>query len=103
MRHSLPEIDSEVPSALWRLSEEGRRRCRTLADMLAEEAHVDLIVSSPEPKARETAEIIANRLGKPISIVDDLREHERARTGLLPGDEFKAAIARFFAEPDRLV
>ena len=47
------------------LSDEGRAQARAVADWLAPLAeHVDAVVASPVRRTRETAEIVAERLGK---------------------------------------
>ncbi len=103
IRHSLPQIDPSVPAALWNLSEEGRHRCHTLAEKLADEYDIDVIVSSAEPKAYETGCIIAKILGKPISTAEGLHEHQRKHIGLLAREEFDTRVAEFFVKSDQLV
>ena len=51
----------------------GRRDAERLADELAAEA-VAAIYSSPYPRAVQTVEPLARRLGIEIRLVDDLRE-----------------------------
>jgi len=55
------------------LSEAGRRDAERLADQLADET-VAAIYSSPYPRALQTVEPLARRLGTEITPVDDLRE-----------------------------
>jgi 2,3-bisphosphoglycerate-dependent phosphoglycerate mutase len=55
------------------LAGSGRRDAERLADELAAEA-VAAIYSSPYPRAVQTVEPLARRLGLEISLVDDLRE-----------------------------
>jgi broad specificity phosphatase PhoE len=55
------------------LAEAGRRDAERLADQLADEA-VDAIYSSPYPRAMQTVEPLARRVGAEISLIDDLRE-----------------------------
>ena len=43
VRHSSPEIDPDVPANRWRLSNEGRLLCASLADWLAGHA-VDSVI-----------------------------------------------------------
>jgi 2,3-bisphosphoglycerate-dependent phosphoglycerate mutase len=62
-----------------------------------------LVVSSPEPKARETAELLAERLGIELRESDGLREQERRSVGWLERAELEAGIRRLLAEPDRVV
>lgn len=102
VRHSEPEPSAELASALWPLSESGRRRCQALAREVAGHG-ADLLVASPQPKARQTALILGEVLGLPVELLPDLREHERAGVGWLPADEFRAGMRRFFAQPGERV
>lgn len=102
VRHSLPEIIPILPANQWRLSEAGRLRCRFLAKRLATH-HPDVIVASIEPKAVETARIVADLLGKPFETAEGLHEHDRSNVGLLGEERFEEAVAGFFKKPQRLV
>ena len=102
VRHSVPEIVSDAPARTWRLSAEGHRRCAGLAARLAPYAPV-AIVSSVEPKAAETAALVAAHLGLHATTQRGLHEHERERVGWLGHDAFQAAVAAFFARPDDLM
>lgn len=55
------------------LSEYGRRQARQLADELADEDFA-AIYASDLSRAHETAEIVGERLGLPVSLDPDLRE-----------------------------
>jgi broad specificity phosphatase PhoE len=55
------------------LSDYGREQARRLADDLADE-EFDAIYASDLARARETAEIVAERLGLPVTLEPDLRE-----------------------------
>ena len=57
------------------LSDFGRRQARRLADELADE-ELEAIYSSDLSRARETAEIVAERLGLPVVLDPDLREKD---------------------------
>ena len=80
VKHSLPEIDPSVPEKEWRLSCEGRWRARKLGERL-DRYKLDLVVSSIEPKAIETAEIASDCLKIPMEIVEGLHEHKRVNVG----------------------
>jgi|SRR5581483_8635968 len=56
------------------LSDYGRRQARQLAEELAAGAQLDAIYASDLVRARETAEIVAERLGLPVDLDPDLRE-----------------------------
>lgn len=102
VKHSLPEIDAAVPANEWHLSEKGRVRSRMLAEKLSR-YDLDLIVSSVEPKAVETAEIAARALKLSVEIVDGLHEHERGSVGFLAKERFEQSIGRFFSRPTELM
>lgn len=103
VRHSQPEITQGVPACEWRLSAEGRARCQPLAEEIAQRYAPVAIVSSDEPKAIETAALIARPLGLTAELRPDLREHEREAGPLLDARAFQAAIADLFARPEELV
>jgi len=103
VKHSLPEIVSDLPANQWRLSDTGRLRCKRLAERLAA-YDPEVIVASLEPKATETGRIVANILGKPFETAEDLHEHDRSSVGLLDTKEqFEARVASLLENPQKLV
>lgn len=102
VRHSVPEIEPARPAHEWRLSADGRARCERLARQVAA-YEPELLLSSPEPKALETAELIAPRLGLAVKVENDIREHERRTLPFLPRSEFLRLMREFFARPDEVV
>jgi broad specificity phosphatase PhoE len=56
------------------LTETGREQARAAAEWLAARHRPVRVVTSPFARARETAEILAARLGLPVAVEDDLRE-----------------------------
>lgn len=104
VRHSLPAIDPAIPAPDWRLSDEGRHRAEVLAQRLT--GHdPGRTVSSPEPKALETARIIhahsAHR-SEQVTIVPDLREQERRRAPYLTPQAFQEAVIASLRRPDEV-
>lgn len=91
VKHSLPAIDQAARPDSWSLNDTGRRRCRRLADLLAPYVPATL-VSSPEPKARETAALLADRFGTEVAAERDLREHERPLLGWLEDVDFERTV-----------
>lgn len=75
VRHGHPQIDGEG-HARWGLSTEGQRAVRALSHQAVWEA-VQHIYTSPERKARETAQILAAPRSIPVEIREDLREIRR--------------------------
>jgi len=95
-------VDPTRPARDWVLGDEGRQRCEALAGALASQP-IDRLFSSDEPKAIETSQLLAQRLGLEHTCVPGLHEHERHSTPYLGEDAFRAAMQRFFACPDALV
>ena len=103
VRHSNPEIEPDQPASEWRLDEVGRRRAELLADRLRGFSP-DVVWSSREPKAVETAEIVAAAFGVPVRTADGLEEHHRIGVPYFPTrDEFESAVEQLFCSPDQLV
>ncbi len=103
VRHSLPEMVTGVPASEWHLSPEGGRRCVALAGRLAA-YDLGAVVSSHEPKAVETGQIVAETIGLPLDTAIGLHEHERGVVRDLGSPEdFRAQVARLFKHPDELV
>ncbi len=102
VKHSIPEIVSTVPAKEWRLSQSGQIRCVALAEKL-ESFSPDVIISSIEPKAIETAQIITEKFNKQFSMADGLQEHDRTSVGLLEKREFESKVKDFFDKPEILV
>lgn len=102
VKHSLPQIEPAVPAREWQLSDEGRNRCAALAQQLAAYRPAS-IVSSHEPKAAETAALLAAGLHTRARSADDLHEHDRYAAGWLGTPaRFNAAVEAFFAHPSEL-
>jgi broad specificity phosphatase PhoE len=103
VRHSLPEFVTGVPASQWHLSAEGRRRCRRLAERLAAQ-ELAAIVTSDEPKAVETGQIVAETLGLRLEVAAGVHEHQRGIvTDMGSQEQFRAQVARFFDLPDELI
>ena len=91
-----------MPSEEWELSAEGRRRCGALAERLAAYEPRALLAST-EPKARETAELVAPALGLDVRLSDGLRETARRTVGWLAPEELQRGIRELFRRPDEVV
>ena len=102
IKHARPQVDPEVSSEQWALSDEGREKCAPLAAALNEYDFAS-IVSSSEPKALETAEVVGRLLAKPVRKGNDLFEHDRSNVPHMESREFISMVALFFNEPDQLV
>ena len=99
----MPEVDAEAPASAWVLGETGRHRAALLAEGLIRLCP-GVVWSSREPKAVETAEIVADSLGVPVRVAEGLEEHHRSGAPFFPTQrEFESAVERMFREPDELV
>lgn len=103
VKHSLPEILPEHPRREWRLSDEGRARCARLAERLRRYSP-RRIVTSPEPKAHETARLVAAALGAlSVETLDELHEHDDRDAPFQDEAAFRATVREFFADPAEAV
>lgn len=103
IRHSQSQPDPAIPASQWRLTGEGRRRCHRLAEKLRP-YNLDLIVTSAEPKAIETGELAAQKLGIPWRVRENLHEQARETAPFFETEaEFMETVASLFARPVELV
>jgi broad specificity phosphatase PhoE len=102
IKHAAPEVVPGVPSEKWELSARGRAQCEPLSERLVAYAP-QRIVSSTEPKAVQTAQIVAERLNVPHETGNDLFEHDRSNVPHMRSGEFISHVELFFREPDELV
>ena len=78
------------------LSEEGRRRCEPLAALISA-YEPSRIFTSTMPRAAETGQLIAARLGISSTEIAGLEEHKRDHEA--SPTEFRKRIMAFFSEP----
>ena len=99
LSHPRVQIDPAVPVPEWGLSDEGRRQA---AAMLHQPwvATIGRLVCSPERKARETAELLAENLGIELEVRDGTGEIDRSATGFVPAERHEQLADRCFALPD---
>jgi broad specificity phosphatase PhoE len=104
IKHATPVKDPGRPSHEWELSDLGREQAIRLAeDLQTQNFAIDLVATSEEPKAQETAQIIAAAFDRPMQIVKELAEHDRSNVPVMQTREFISSVALFFKEPNRLV
>ena len=95
VRHGLPLMDPDRPASDWELDPAAEHTVRQLrsSGRIPQDARW---FTSPEPKARRTAELLTDR---PVEVVDALREQVRLHVGWIP--DFGAVLASAYDEPDR--
>ena len=99
VRHAEPDVNPEMPSKQWKLSESGRLGALRAAVQLGK-AGISKIFTSEEPKALETGRIIGGHHSIPVSARSDLGEHDRTGVGYLTPVGFRKAIKSLFSQPD---
>lgn len=102
IKHAKPAVLEDVPSEEWGLSDEGRRMCDPLAAAL-KQYDIRGIVCSEEPKAAETATLVANLLGVQSHIAPGLHEHDRSNVPMMASRDFISSIALYFKDHSRRV
>lgn len=103
VRHANVTQEPALDAAEWQLSDHGRARAARFAPRLRP-FHPTRFLTSSEPKAVATGEIMAAALDLPCATAPGLHEHDRHGMGYLAGeDAFRTAVTRLFAEPERLV
>lgn len=102
VRHSNVTINPDKPASTWTLSDEGRTRAAILAEHLRP-YHPERVITSVEPKAAETGEIVARELHIPFSTAPNLHEHERSNVSFVGREQFESQVRAFFAAPNRLI
>lgn len=98
IKHAAPAVAPGVPPERWELSEPGAARCEPLAEAVRAHAPA-VVVTSREPKAARTGELVAARLGVPAAAADGLHEHDRSNVPHLPSREFISLVEVFFRKP----
>jgi probable phosphoglycerate mutase len=91
IRHALPvRIEDADGAADPPLAELGVRQSDALAEVLAGEG-VDVLLTSPLLRARQTTDPVSARLGLEAVIVDGLAEFDRDSNWYIPIEELRAA------------
>lgn len=102
LSHPQVQVDANVPVPDWGLSDLGRSRTEAIRNAPSLK-NTDLIISSAERKAIETAEIIGDTIGVAVTRVHRMHENNRSATGFLPPEEFEKVADLFFLHPEQSV
>ncbi len=92
LRHFQTRVEPDVPAAEWELSADGEAAEQEWMDA-ADLDRFAAVVSSPEPKARHTAEAVAERTGLDVTVLDGLAEVDRSGEGFVNDHETYLAMA----------
>ena len=102
LTHPEVNIDPNVPTPCWSLSNIGRERLQ-LAIGRGIFDHIELVIASSEQKALDAAEIICDRQDLPFLENSAFDENDRSSTGFLAADAFDTVATQFFEQPDKSV
>lgn len=102
IKHAPPLVDPTVSSEQWKLSDKGQELCGPLADAISPH-EPGIIISSEEPKAAETARLVAGRLNIRTTTAPGLHEHDRRNVPHMRSAEFISMMQLFFRNPDEHV
>jgi probable phosphoglycerate mutase len=92
VRHARPEhIEDAVGAADPDLAEIGRRQARRVGEYLAP-AGIDLVVTSPLARARQTAAPLAEMLGLEPVVVEGVAEYDRHDSTYVPAEVTRRLI-----------
>lgn len=84
LRHFETEVDPFIPVHDWKLSDKGRAN---LQNFMTEVPEIEKVYTSPEVKALEAAELIAEKHGVELEILEELAEVDRSGEGFIEEQE----------------
>lgn len=99
LRHGKTIQDKSKPISQWRLAETGKKTAKELAASGIFD-DVDIVISSNEKKAYQTAKPFADRIGKRIIKISELSELNRDKGGLLTQENYRRMMVKIFKELD---
>ncbi len=91
LRHGETNKDRNIPISKWVLSDAGKKQAKSLAEE-GVFSDVDIIFSSTEDKAFQTAKPIADSLGKEIIQLEEISELNRDKGGFMEAEEYEEAV-----------
>lgn len=102
LRHAEIKVDRNLPVSKWTLLEKGKKQAKGLANTNTFD-DIDVIISSDEEKAYQTAKIIAAKLGKQIIRIPELNEIDRGKDGFLTKEKFERTIKLCLTDMDKSI
>lgn len=88
LRHGKTKVDANTPISQWLMHPTGAEQAQQLAetDVFKD---IEIIITSTEQKAVDTAQPIAQKLGLEIQQVPELSELDRDKGGFMPAEEYE--------------
>lgn len=102
IKHALPQIDKTKSAPDWHLSDSGRASCTPLAEALRP-YKLDLLITSEEPKAHQTGQLVAEHLQLPYTSAPNFHEHDRKGVPFISQETWHTTVKTFFARPNDLI
>lgn len=102
LRHGHTKVDKALSVSQWVLSDRGEEQAKKLAQ---EEVFkgIDIIISSTEKKAYQTAKPIADALGKEIMQVEEICELDRDKGEFVGPEEYEERVKLCLEHPDESI
>ncbi len=100
VKHAQPILDASVPAREWQLGQAGEGQALQLAERLRRFLPFRLLTSA-EPKAHRTGEIVSDVLGVPLSQVDGVQEIDRRALPIVSSKVHEEINAPIFTDFDR--
>ena len=98
LRHASTQMDENKPVDKWILTEEGRKEIQDIVGTGIFD-DIDIIISSSEKKAIQTAYYLSERIGKDVHLNPDLRELHRGGEYIETKEEYETRVWRCFNNP----
>lgn len=102
IKHAAPLVVPGTPPERWTLSDKGRESCTALAAAVREREPA-VILSSEEPKARETADLLGAATSVPVHSAAGFHEHDRSNVPHMRSGEFISHVELLFRRPGERV
>ncbi len=102
LRHGKTKVDKELPISQWVLSDVGEEQAKQLVQEGVFD-EVDVIFSSTEEKAYQTAKPIADKFEKEIIQLEEISELNRDKGGFMKAEEYEKAVKRCLLDPKESV
>jgi broad specificity phosphatase PhoE len=97
-RHAPTKIDKDVPAEKWVISDEGIEEvCEIISSGKFDD--IDVIISSSEKKAIQTAFYLAERIEKEIILIPNFKELERRGQFVESNEDYDTKVWRVFKNP----
>ena len=97
LRHFETEVEKDKPAEEWDLSNKGKKDMeRFLEEKEFEE--FDIVMTSPEHKAKKTAEAVADRAGTSLKVLEELSEFNREGKFIEKQEDYFEAVRRLLED-----